>query len=267
MLKGVGRVRVGAALLLFLPGLAVGQAVDTTKALPVDDAKLLGRSVGRAVTSPLRWDSGDLVSIGAAAGLVAGVSLLDGSIRGVVNRNRSPFMDDVMDAVEPLGTVANYRILAGLYLTGVAVDRPHLRQMAVGAVASSLVAGILVTPTIQTVVGRARPRMNEPVYTFDAFSDGHSFPSGHVTQAFAVASVIAIESESTLVDVTAYGVAGMVAASRMYTGAHFLSDVTAGALIGMAVGRAVAGVVDRSGRAVQVYPTPDGIGLSFPTRF
>ena len=260
-------MRVFAAIVLLWPRFAAGQAADTSAALPVEDAKLLGRSAGRAIMAPLRWDEGDLVSLGAAAGLVAGLSLLDGTMRSVVNRNRSPFLDDVMDAVEPLGTIANYRILAGLYVAGVAADVPKLRQMAVGAVASSLVAGILVTPTIQTVTGRSRPRMNQPVYTFNAFSGGHSFPSGHVTQAFAVASVIALESDNTLVDVAAYGTAGMVAASRMYTGAHFISDVTAGALIGIAVGRAVSGVVGRSARDARVYPTPDGIGLSLPTRF
>jgi len=260
-------VRPVVALCLLWPGLVPAQAADSSAVLPVEDARMLGRSIGRAITAPLRWDGGDLVSIGAATGLVAGVSLLDGTMRDVVNRNRSGFLDDVMDAVEPLGTVANYRILAGLYVAGVAANRPHLRQMAVGAVASSLVAGILVTPTIQTVTGRSRPRMNEPVYTFRAFSDGHSFPSGHVTQAFAVASVIALESESTLVDIAAYGTAGMVAASRMYTGAHFLSDVTAGALIGIAVGRAVSGAMGRSAQSVRVFPTPDGIGLSFPARF
>ena len=104
---------------------------------------------------------------------------------------------------------------------------------------ASLIASGIVTPTIKLVFGRARPRNNMGVDYFRPFSNlNASFPSGHTTEAFALASVIA-GHYSPWFGYTAYGLAGMVGLARTYHDAHFASDVLAGAMIGTAVGRAV----------------------------
>src|SRR5262249_31293111 len=64
----------------------------------------------------------------------------------------------------------------------------------------------------------------------------YSFPSGHATGAFAFASVIASHYDSIWVDVTSYGIAGLVGAARIEQDAHWTSDVVAGALIGGLIG-------------------------------
>jgi undecaprenyl-diphosphatase len=64
------------------------------------------------------------------------------------------------------------------------------------------------------------------VFAFDRFS----FPSGHALNAFAAATIV-----GTHLPVLAPGlllVAATIAASRLFLGRHFLSDVVAGALIG-----------------------------------
>lgn len=65
-----------------------------------------------------------------------------------------------------------------------------------------------------------------------------SFPSGHTSSSFATATVF----ERTFgwkVGVPAYGIASWVAASRMESKRHYLSDVAFGAAIGIVAGRTV----------------------------
>jgi undecaprenyl-diphosphatase len=95
-------------------------------------------------------------------------------------------------------------------------------------------ASSVVAQTLKHLIGRPRPRMAHG----DAFAVGpsfqsglDSFPSGHSTASFAVAGVIAARFPAFRG--AAFGVAGLVAASRVIRGSHFPSDVFAGALVGV----------------------------------
>jgi membrane-associated phospholipid phosphatase len=92
-------------------------------------------------------------------------------------------------------------------------------------------------PVLKVAGDRRRPR--ETDRTFDFRHSGASFPSGHTTEAFALASVIADHYDSGWIKGVSYGSAALVGFARIHHQAHFLSDVAAGALIGTAVGRAV----------------------------
>ncbi|MBT1706074.1 phosphatase PAP2 family protein [Chryseosolibacter indicus] len=66
-------------------------------------------------------------------------------------------------------------------------------------------------------------------------SDGFSFPSGHTAQAFATATFMAKEygDESHWYSIGAYGIATTVGAMRILNNRHWISDVFAGAGIGI----------------------------------
>ncbi len=67
-----------------------------------------------------------------------------------------------------------------------------------------------------------------------------SFPSGHATGAFAVATVFAgVYREHRWVPWVTYGAAGLIGASRVALGRHFPSDVLVGAMLGNSMGRMV----------------------------
>jgi membrane-associated phospholipid phosphatase len=87
------------------------------------------------------------------------------------------------------------------------------------------------TALVKEIVGRTRPNGQ----------DDRSFPSGHASNAFALATV-AERHYGWKVGVAAYGVAGLVGLSRLEQNAHFLSDVIGGATLGYIVGRTVVRV-------------------------
>jgi undecaprenyl-diphosphatase len=63
-----------------------------------------------------------------------------------------------------------------------------------------------------------------------------SFPSGHATAAFTAATILARTGHG---DPLWYALATVVAGSRVYVRMHHASDVIAGAVVGLALGRAV----------------------------
>jgi membrane-associated phospholipid phosphatase len=232
------------------------QQADTLRTT-MKDVALVGRGTVHLVTAPARWGRSELRAAATAGVAIFALSSLDEAGRALMRRNESATLDDVTTELERLGTIQNYTILGGFLIAGVALDDAKARSTAAEGVASSLIAAGLITPTLQKLIGRSRPRKDHASHTFDPMSGNLSFPSGHTTQAFAVASVIATEYDHPVVQVLSYGLAAGVAASRMYHRAHFISDVTTAALIGTVVGRSVAHFGQRQRGDMPVQPLLD----------
>lgn len=114
------------------------------------------------------------------------------------------------------------------------------------AVKTSLLAGeaylngAIVDLALKEITQRTRPSGVGPGTAFNDtfFRGGSSFPSGHATGAFAVATVIAQRYKSRRwVPFAAYGVATAISLSRISTKNHFPSDVFVGATLGFAIAR------------------------------
>jgi membrane-associated phospholipid phosphatase len=63
----------------------------------------------------------------------------------------------------------------------------------------------------------------------------HSFPSGHAAAAFAFAT--GASRRLPEVSMPLYGLATLVAYSRVHTGVHYPGDVVAGSVLGVAIGQ------------------------------
>jgi membrane-associated phospholipid phosphatase len=96
---------------------------------------------------------------------------------------------------------------------------------------------LLLDPSLKTLVGRVRPVVTDPI----AVGGGNSFPSGHTLGSTVVYGMLTLVFLSVatarwrgwLIGVAAVLVAA-VGLSRMALGVHFLSDVLAGWLLGLA---------------------------------
>jgi hypothetical protein len=227
----------------------------------------LKRDGGQIATAPLRWDRSDWTKFGVGALAVAGAVLLDEDLREIVHRNTNDMTRGLAKAAGPFGAEYSFATLGAFYLAGKYLKDDRAKAVAGDGLASSLIAAGVITPILKATIGRRRPSQTD--VTFSRGGGGVSFPSGHTTQAFAVASVVAAHYDSLWIKVAAYGVAGLVGLSRMEENEHYASDVLAGALIGAAVGNAVVRIHGaerfRISPAPPVNPESRGMALTIRT--
>lgn len=191
------------------------------------------------LSAPLAWGTEEWTRFSLASAAVIGTALLlDNPVREAVLRNRTVAMDQAANHLEPIGSKYALGTAAGFYLVGWAARKDEVRATGADALSASLVSGLLVT-TLKYTLGRARPYQELGNNSFKPFSGRESFPSGHTTEGFTVASVIAAHYPDTWVQITAYGLATLGGLSRIEHDVHWTSDVLAGALIGTTIGRAV----------------------------
>jgi len=197
--------------------------------------------------APLHWSAKNwLVFGGIAAGVVAVGFAFDYPMRNKTQAHQTQTLDDLTKAVEPFGSEYSLAVIGAYGIVGFAFHDPAAKNIFFDSAMASILASVIITPTLKFVIGRERPSESTIDTVFHPFSGSdNSFPSGHATQAFAVASVISAHSDQVWVSVTAYTIAGLVGFSRIYHNAHWTSDVTAGALIGTFVGRGVVALNDR----------------------
>jgi len=192
---------------------------------------------------PREWRRSDFYRLSAL--LVAGTSVLflDQDIQEWVEENRSPTSKDISRLVSPLGHGAFLGgFVTALYASGEIFDNVNLRKTALLSFESWMISGVIVSG-LKFFIGRSRPQKNEDSFTFHPFSFRsvfHSFPSGHASSAFAVATVVADHSEKFYVDFLAYNLAALAALSRIHDSKHWASDAFIGAAIGYFVAKKVS---------------------------
>ena len=104
--------------------------------------------------------------------------------------------------------------------------------------AEALVNSMITEAALKGITQRARPTDGRERSEF--FDGGNSFPSGHSTQAWAVATVIAHEyKDRPAVQIAAYGIASAVSVARFTGHKHYISDVLAGSALGFGIGKFV----------------------------
>jgi len=243
--------------------------------LPLQLPSLAWEDTKATVMAPAEWKASEwsLAALGVAS---VGLALtLDGRVDDAVVRHRSDHLDNFSKRVETLGGVGGLVLVGGLYGAGVLADQPELRAVGADAGIAILISRVMIDLPLKAISGRSRPIDEEGPRHFQAFGKGDSFPSGHATQAFALASVVAAHTDNAWLAGGAYGLASLVGLARVERREHYLSDVVAGALLGIAVGKIVVRTNRRlrSGATgavkIAVLPAfgPDFRGLAVSTRF
>ena len=186
----------------------------------------LPANLGRSVIGVFHKDNLlPLLAGGAATGIA---SIWDEEVR------ESAQTYDWGDTLETgAGPIWSSVFVAGMFTAGRISHGPRFRAMTYDMLDAAVV-NFGYTELVKVAVGRERPNGQ----------DNKSFPSGHTSNAFALAAV-AERHYGWKLGVPAYLVAGLVGASRIEQDKHYLSDVVAGATLGYIVGRTVVRVNNR----------------------
>jgi len=99
-------------------------------------------------------------------------------------------------------------------------------------VGSSLLLSAAISGIIKKTVKEPRPFVTYPEIQKLTKAGSESFPSGHTTDAFSMATSLTIAYPKWYVAVPAYTYASAIGYSRMHLGVHYPGDVLAGAIIG-----------------------------------
>jgi membrane-associated phospholipid phosphatase len=207
----------------------------------------------------LGWALALLVALVAVGWLLSkvlhddGVGRADAGVSRWLARRRNGDLNDVTAVTSELGGTLTITILAVLTVAFAAWVWRRWREPMLVAVAVAGEVGIFLVVTL--LVDRERP----PVRQLDEAPPTSSFPSGHTAAAIALYGALAVLASERarsalvrrLVVAAAVVIPLLVAASRMYRGMHFLSDVLGGVLLGtvwlLAVVRGIRlGVLHRS---------------------
>lgn len=131
-------------------------------------------------------------------------------------------------SIYPLAIVAPTTMLAIGYL-----KKDKIIQQKGWTVAGALLINTAIVQGLKYTINRQRPYEQYPllIHPYE-YEQGKSFPSGHVSTAFATATSLTLTCKKWYVVVPAFTWASSVAYSRLYLGEHYPTDVLAGAIIG-----------------------------------
>lgn len=180
--------------------------------------------------------------VGYVALVSEGGRRADADLFDAVNRGHGPQADRVFTGITELGSLYAVGAAAGAL---VVLGRPRPAARAAAAAGATWLLG----QGLKKMVERPRPAEADPAGTRAMIAPpmGTSWPSSHPAVLTAFGSVAGRELGAGIVargGLTALGLA--VAASRVYLGVHYPSDVASGFLMG----RAVAAVWPRGRDAV-----------------
>jgi membrane-associated phospholipid phosphatase len=238
-------------VLLAAPAIGTAQSLDSLPAARVNAAHTI------------RW-----WHVTAAAGGLSALMLLDHPVQRYAQHNRGAGADNVAKLARHFGQPEVYgTVTLGLLGAGLVTHQPEVTRAGGRLAASLFLAGGAVQAG-KLLFGRPRPEQSLDADGFSPFSGQASLPSGHSAIAFALATSLSDDIHRPWATVGLYGVATATAWSRVNDNRHWLSDVTAGALIGITSAKLASGRWRIFGiRPPSVLVGPEGMGLGWSGKF
>lgn len=199
-------------------------------------------------TFPLKVATGHhLLPTAIVVGGTVGLIYLDPHVTPYFRKHQQN-LDDVNDVFDPLITTGEVIALPAAFLAAGYIRHDDREVNTALLAAEAYADSVVVNLAIKAVTRRERPSDIPPNGNFeDTFFNGSksplqgsSFPSGHATAVWSVATVVAERYRhrgKPWVPVLCYTLATAISASRITEAAHFPSDVWLGAALGYTIAK------------------------------
>ena len=181
-------------------------------------------------------------------------------------RERNTSVNDISHYVTNLGGVYEGVTLAGFACYGLIFKDKKMVTTTLLAT-QAYITGAAVVTVVKFLTGETRPsyyrpdqvaspRFLGPFTKAERDANGKktysSFPSGHTTVAFAVATVFASEyRDKPFIPVLAYTVASLIGISRVTENVHWTTDVFVGAALGYLTGKNIVNTYHRFAKTTE----------------
>lgn len=254
-------LRAGLLVLALLAALPSElDAQQTAREAFNTDVSALFEDGGCLLSAPARFDEYDWLMVGVTLGATAAAYTIDDDVRAEARTMPIERWEIPLTIGEAYGSgLVSGGVGLGLFLAGVWTEDDETRITG-RMVLQSLVYSVTITQLLKVVIGRARPFLDSgksefhPMRVDDAY---HSFPSGHVTAAFALSATLSRRFDSVPLSIGLYALATLTAMERITSDRHWLSDAVLGAVIGGVVGSAVVRFEEERAREEEVHRVPD----------
>ena len=172
-----------------------------------------------------------LIGIVIAAVTIAAAFYFDDAVRNFVAQHQNRVSRSFMRNISRFGDWPEHFAL-GLILAGVAWCRGNKKwtRIFLAMLMALAIAGV-VARSIEIATGRARPSVGTEEVRNRFSSKYNAFPSGHVTASMAFFGVLFFANRR--VAVACLPIPILIGFSRIYIGAHYLSDVVCGVILGI----------------------------------
>lgn len=150
-----------------------------------------------------------------------------------INENRNKQLDNFYNGLSVSSVPLAISTPVVLYGVGLLVKDTQMQWNAV-YMGASLITASLISTALKYGVNRNRPFETYSFIEQAANVNTPSFPSGHTSNAFALATSLSLAYPKWYVIVPTYLWATTVGFARMDLGVHYPSDVLAGAILGTA---------------------------------
>jgi len=226
--------------------------------------------LGYVVSSPARMSARDVVLTAAVAGATWALYNNDQVILDQFQRNRgNPIYDAILEPgrhLENVGLMGRTNpYYFGALVIGYATNIRPLREIPAEILESHAIAGG-IRNGFKMLVGRHHPEDGDGPYVFDP-PHGTSFPSGHSSVDFELATILSHHTRWVPLKVVWYGLATSMVLQRIDARAHWPSDVLPAAIAGHLIARTVCARHDLRLREGQhmlgLAPIPGGAALTF----
>jgi len=261
-------LRRATGLIGALAGMLSGTCVGVAHA---DDSMSVHgalEDVAHYYTAPLRWDGEDWLAFGGSLAAIAAAHSFDARVRsdltsGAGALNGGQDKNSLRDALPTVAIIGGTWAYAGML-------GDHAGYRETWALIEAAVLSGATGEALAFGFGRERPDATTSPNEWG--KGGDSFPSVHVSAAFAVGTVFAESGNDEyrwVRRILGYGIAAGTGYLRLHENVHWLSDTVAGSALGIATARFVLDrqAATETSASLSFQPTKDGWMIAYTKRF